>query len=538
MLSIFGFIVAITLGFACTNEGWAYLAYVVATVGLSGFFLPTVSLDEITRFAESGEWWAEYYLGCLYQTGDTLGEIIGEDEFWKSGNDWTFYSVTGQNFESAVVWYKKAAEKGCIPAQNNLGGMYKDGIGVEQNPSEAIRWLTPPAEKGVSEAQFNLGVILKGNIHDYTQAFRWLNKAARQGNLDAMAQVALMYLDGQGREKNYKKGIGLFKKAADKGHSQAQFFLGLGFVQGCWGLDLDYRKAFEWFSKATEQGNALAECELAKLYRQGYGVEQDTSKAVEYLFSSACKGDCGAALELGDIYQSAESEDELFQILAYAWWQIAQLSSNYDLHHQDDLRTNVPESMREKSEGIEHIIKSIFLLKEASRNDEGVSMYELYQTMVFILLNLPTCPKALLFDNSVIGVYSEFKLNVLVPRDAIQSCVDAHLKYAGLTKKKHLEIMLLHYSLKHNSVDVERDSFSLYFGGIAEEFVRLAAKEGQATVECATCKKYVQMKIEYVDDRAGLPGWHDNREERWCCPSNHLVYQASLPPMRVFHGSK
>jgi len=567
MLSVFGLIAAIILGFIYTNEGWIYLVYTVVFVGLSVFSSPAITADEITMFAESGEWWAEYALGCLYQTGDSVDEVLGGDEFLRGPNyDWMTYSTTGKNLESAASWYKKAAEKGCIQAQNNLGGMYKNGTGVEQSPSEAIKWLTPPAEKGVSEAQFNLGIILKENIHDYTQAFHWLNKAANQENLDAMAQVAFMYLEGEGKESNYKKGIGLFKKAADKGHSHSQFFLGLGFLQGRWGVDLDYRKAFEWFSKAAEQGNTHAERELAKLYRKGHGVELDTCQAVRYLFSSACKGDCGAALELADIYanhevdialatelktdvafesvisqqrtieiakMSARTPKETYQILAYTWWRLARLFGDSDLYSQDDTQLNVPEELWDKVEGIELIIMGILLYREVSHNDGSVSMYELYHHMIFLLLNLPACPQVLSIDNSNIDIFTQFKLNILIPREAIQPCMDAHLKYAGVNKKKRLDIMMFLYSFKCNSVLDRVGPISPYFRAITGEFIRLAIWENQATVECSECKQYVYVKIEYTDDRVGLPGWHNNHEERWCCPCNHLVYQASLPRL---HG--
>ena len=46
-----------------------------------------------------------------------------------------------ENYEEAVLWYRKAAEQGVSEAQNNLGVMYKDGQGVKQDFKEAARWF-------------------------------------------------------------------------------------------------------------------------------------------------------------------------------------------------------------------------------------------------------------------------------------------------------------------------------------------------------------------------------------------------------------
>ena len=60
-------------------------------------------------------------------------------------------------------------------------------------------------------------------------------------------------------EKNFMKAKELYEKAANQGHSAAQYYLGVMYYEGR-GIEKNIRKAKEWFEKATEQGfpNALA----------------------------------------------------------------------------------------------------------------------------------------------------------------------------------------------------------------------------------------------------------------------------------------
>ena len=89
-----------------------------------------------------------------------------------------------QDSAEAVRWYRKAAERGYIVAQNNLGVAYSEGQGVRQDYPEALRWYRKAAEQGFAAAQHNLGEMYyegKGVHQNYTEALRWYLKAAEQG---------------------------------------------------------------------------------------------------------------------------------------------------------------------------------------------------------------------------------------------------------------------------------------------------------------------------------------------------------------------
>jgi hypothetical protein len=55
-----------------------------------------------------------------------------------------------KDYASALIWLRKAAEKGNADAQDVLGAMYDLGLGTGKNPVEAAFWRRKAAEQGAS----------------------------------------------------------------------------------------------------------------------------------------------------------------------------------------------------------------------------------------------------------------------------------------------------------------------------------------------------------------------------------------------------
>lgn len=68
--------------------------------------------------AKGGDAEAQFYLGQIYERG--LG--------------------TEADYESAGLWYRRAAEQDHTPSQVALGYLYEQGLGVEADDEEALRW--------------------------------------------------------------------------------------------------------------------------------------------------------------------------------------------------------------------------------------------------------------------------------------------------------------------------------------------------------------------------------------------------------------
>ncbi len=70
--------------------------------------------------------------------------------------------LTGkENLPEAVACFRKAAEKGYVEAQVQIGSMYQVGHGVPLDLVEAQRWLQMAAKQGNQEARELLNQILQ-----------------------------------------------------------------------------------------------------------------------------------------------------------------------------------------------------------------------------------------------------------------------------------------------------------------------------------------------------------------------------------------
>ena len=125
----------------------------------------------------------------------------------------------------------KVAEQGDADAQYELGVMYNNGMGVEQNDETSVIWYTLSAEQGFASAQYNLGVMYndercvpRARSNDAT-AVKWYTLAAEQGHAEAQWNLGIMYEWGDGVEISYKEAVKWFTKAAEKGHAKAQLHL-------------------------------------------------------------------------------------------------------------------------------------------------------------------------------------------------------------------------------------------------------------------------------------------------------------------------
>lgn len=61
------------------------------------------------------------------------------------------------DYQAAASLFLASAQLGKAEAQLNLGILYLNGLGVDQNNQEAVRWIRMAAERGEAQAQANMG---------------------------------------------------------------------------------------------------------------------------------------------------------------------------------------------------------------------------------------------------------------------------------------------------------------------------------------------------------------------------------------------
>ena len=115
--------------------------------------------------------------------------------------------------------YMKAS-KGDEGAQLLLAYFYQKGENAPRDLNKAIQWYKKAAEKGNVIAQYNLGDIYDSK-KDFTTAASWYEMAANQGDAAAQLNLGLSYYSGEGVEKNLNKALEWFEKAAKQGDKDA-----------------------------------------------------------------------------------------------------------------------------------------------------------------------------------------------------------------------------------------------------------------------------------------------------------------------------
>ena len=206
----------------------------------------------------------------------------------------------GKEYTEAAEWYRKAAEQGLAEAQNNLGFMYRNGYGVDQDYSEAIKWYRKAVEQGYIKAQFNLGKLHElgyGVTKDYIEAVSWYRKAAEQEHPEAQYHLGKMYEQGYGVTKDYKEAVIWYRKSAEHGNPAGQYMLGYMYHKGLGGWK-NYDKGIEWLLKSAEQGLAHAQYNLGLLYEY---EESDLRKAKKWYRKAAKQGDIRAIDRLKEL---------------------------------------------------------------------------------------------------------------------------------------------------------------------------------------------------------------------------------------------
>ena len=126
--------------------------------------------------------------------------------------------------EATAKELRKSAEEGDASAQNRLGLLYDEGVGVPQN---------------------------------YRQAKEWFEKAAKQGHVGAQANLGTLYLQGAGAPQSAQMAVFWFSRAAEQRDVLAFAKLGWMYAQGR-GVLQDFIQAYMWYNLSAAQGEPRA----------------------------------------------------------------------------------------------------------------------------------------------------------------------------------------------------------------------------------------------------------------------------------------
>jgi S1-C subfamily serine protease len=113
-----------------------------------------------------------------------------------------------------------------------------------------------------------------------------LKKAAVQGNAQAQYELGWAYFNGNQVSKNPAEAGKWWRKAADQGHVDAQFWTATSYKYAN-----NFAEAIKWYLKAAKQGHVDSQNNLALCYVLGEGVPKNEIEALAWFNIAAASGD-------------------------------------------------------------------------------------------------------------------------------------------------------------------------------------------------------------------------------------------------------
>jgi TPR repeat protein len=135
--------------------------------------------------------------------------------------------------------------------------------------------------------------------------------------VNAEGANALEKLQQAHLRQTYELVVEWLGKASVHGHTDAQLLLGsFRLFRKDLSFFLDEAEIAKWLLKAAEEGYVGPQVSIARLYRDGRGVERDDEQAVHWFTKAAERGDAVAELELGELYVYGESVAQDYETAA------------------------------------------------------------------------------------------------------------------------------------------------------------------------------------------------------------------------------
>lgn len=228
---------------------------------------------------------------ALFYVTESAEELFKQAEI-------AFKQGTDSSYKTAISYYIAASEMNYAPAKAKLKAW-----NIE-NSKDLVTLYFKASEENDKVAQFELGKLYNGGkrlLLNKESATNWYEKSAKQGYADGQGELCRAYYNGEGKTKSMDKALEWAEKAANQGNAAGQNILGIFYE-----TKKDYKTAVEWFKKAASQGYDKALMRLARLYREGKGVEKNEKEAAKLIEMAANQGNPDAQFVIGICYQKGE----------------------------------------------------------------------------------------------------------------------------------------------------------------------------------------------------------------------------------------
>ena len=163
------------------------------------------------------------------------------------------------NYEEAVKLFSITCNRGHSQSCSVLTDMYSKGTAkLNQNHKNKVK-------DSLKEMYYK--AVLKNDKKEYIEAAKLFLKACNRGLPQSCYDLAELYYQGMGVNKNYKIAAEFFQRACKKGNAEACYKLGYMYQEGL-GLRQSYGKVVKFYGKACDRNHAVACDELGSFYRK------------------------------------------------------------------------------------------------------------------------------------------------------------------------------------------------------------------------------------------------------------------------------
>jgi TPR repeat protein len=209
------------------------------------------------------------------------------------------------------------------------------------------------------------------NRGDFKKAFPYYKRACDLNHGLGCANLAFMYLNGEGVDTDYSKALDYYLKSCNLKSGKGCYHLGYIYEEGK-GVEKNSVKALKYYKKAKEHSlkncnlNNKDECYIiGNIYKDGRVVKKDLNKALKY-YSKACNLNNGAGCNnLAWMYKNGKGvEQDYNKALKYY---------NKACNLNDGVGCNNLGWMYEKGKGVEQDYnKAIKYYSKACNLNEGI----------------------------------------------------------------------------------------------------------------------------------------------------------------------
>jgi TPR repeat protein/transglutaminase-like putative cysteine protease len=312
--------------------------------------------------AQAGYPDAENFLALMYESGSGVSKNVDLALDWfdkaegKSnrhalnnlGQRLELGQILKRDLKAAFDLYRRSALLGGAEAQVNLARFYMHGVGTNQDHRQAFKWAMLSAFQNEPDGAIMLAKLLlngDGIEHDGQAALallfpiahpdkqetikgedilKWVNTEGRRRTAAKILMGKILY-EGINVPVNHEKARQFFTQASDVGNADGKAWLGMMHMEGK-GMEKDADKGMKMIQEASRMGSDLAQTWLARMDAEkgnakaqrkyalalnfGHGIKVDYSEAAKWYKLAAEQGDMFSVNNLGDLYENGRGVEK------------------------------------------------------------------------------------------------------------------------------------------------------------------------------------------------------------------------------------